>query len=247
MILIDPRNPYSQSVYDQLSSLVDLSQLPCHIVFGGDGWMLECIRTHNGLPFLGINTGTLGFLLNSSEEIDLIANALKKKKWTSYSFPRLQLKGVSLHGNQIDGYALNDVSIARIGGVAANLRLEIDGVNVVDKIICDGLIVATALGSTAYSASAGGSPSHPLLGGMHITPICPHTPRLRPFIIPDEATVHIEVLAPERRIVQAVSDGFSYGEARDITITCIKDSVQLIFLEDHNFTKRMVKKILRNS
>jgi len=210
--------------------------------------MLECIRTHGSQqPYLGINTGTLGFLMNSTEDIKRIAHSLREKEWTEYSFPRLHLTGESLHGNHINGYALNDVYMARIGGLAANLRIDIDGVKIVDKIICDGLVVATALGSTAYSSSAGGSPSHPLLGGMHITPICPHTPRLRPFIIPDEASVHVQVLSPERRIVQAVGDGFSYGEARYITITSATDSIRLAFLKGHNFTERMVRKILRNS
>ena len=246
MVLIDPRNPNSQFIHDQLASLVDLSQLPMHVVFGGDGWMLECIRTHDTtVPFFGVNAGTLGFLMNSTKDLARVASQLESQRWTQYAFPRLHLVGQSLHGNHINGYALNDVYVARIGGVAANLQLSIDGVRVVDKIICDGLIVATALGSTAYSSSAGGSPSHALLRGMHITPICAHTPRLRPFVIPDEATVHINVLSPERRIVQAVGDGFSYGETREITITTEKDSAQLIFLDEHNFTERMVRKILR--
>jgi NAD+ kinase len=248
MILIDPRNPNSQSIHDHLAALVDLTNPSINFVFGGDGWMLECIRTQGSKhPFLGINAGTLGFLMNSTEDLTSVVQSIQQEKWTEYSFPRLHFSGTDLQGNAIDGLALNDIYTARIGGSAANLRLDIDGVNIVDKIICDGMIVATALGSTAYSSSAGGSPSHPLLGGMHITPICAHTPRLRPFIIPDEASVHIEILAPERRQVQAVGDGFSYGKTRFLSIRSEKNSVQLIFLKGNNFTERMVRKILRNS
>ena len=207
--------------------------------------MLECIRNYGTeTPYFGINAGTLGFLMNSNGDIPALVSCLTKQTWVEHSFPLLHVTGKSIHGNQIDGYALNDVYVARIGGVAANLKIDIDDVNIVEKMVCDGLIVATALGSTAYSASAGGSPSHPLLPGMHITPICPHMPRLRPFIIPDQAKIQVQILAPQRRRVQAVGDGFSYGEVHDVTITRSKHAARLAFVSDDQLTERMVRKIL---
>lgn len=232
---------------DELSKLTDLSKLPANIniVFGGDGWMLECIRNFGTQKtYFGINAGTLGFLMNSNRDLLSIIRCLEAQSWSEHSFPMLQVIGHSIHGNQINGFALNDIYVARIGGVAANLRIDIDDVNIVEKLVCDGLIVATALGSTAYSASAGGSPSHPLLPGMHITPICPHMPRLRPFIIPDEAKIHIQILAHERRKVQAVGDGFSYGEVKDVTITRSQQAARIAFISDDHLTERMVRKIL---
>lgn len=246
MLLIDPRNPKSKIIAEQLAEQIDFSQLPLHVVFGGDGWMLECIRKYGTKKtYFGINTGTLGFLMNSNGDLSSVIDCLKKQSWAEHSFPMLHVFGRSIHGNQIDGFSLNDVYVARIGGVAANLRVDIDDVNIVEKLVCDGLIVATALGSTAYSASAGGSPSHPLLPGMHITPICPHTPRLRPFIIPDEAKVHIQILSPDRRRVQAVGDGFSYGAVEDVTISRSENAVKIAFVSDDHLTERMVRKILR--
>ena len=246
MLLLDPNNPNAINIHAQLSDLTDLSNLPFHLVFGGDGWMLQCIRKYgHKTPFFGVNSGTLGFLLNSNADLLRIADCLEKKTWQVHNFPLLELNGVSLHGNQIHGYAVNDIYVDRTAGIAANLRLDIDGHNIVEKLICDGLIAATSLGSTAYSASAGGAPAHPLLPGIHITPICPHTPRLRPFIIPSSAVVDVTVLHPKRRKCQVVGDGFSYGEVASLQVTHSKETVQIAFLSNNNFTERMVRKILR--
>lgn len=246
MLLIDPNNPRAAELHSKLSDLTDFTNLPFHVVFGGDGWMLQCIRQHgHGTPFFGVNSGTLGFLLNSNADLSRIATCLNEQTWQVHPFPLLEVRGETPHGNQIHGFALNDIYVARMAGVAANLRVDIDGHNIVEKLICDGLIAATSLGSTAYSSSAGGSPSHPLLSGTHITPICPHTPRLRSFIIPQEAVLTIEVLHPERRKCQVVGDGFSYGEVKQVEITHANRFVNIGFLPDNNFTERMVRKILR--
>ena len=248
MLLIDQKNPRAIEIHRQLSNLTDLSNLPFHLVFGGDGWLLQCIRTHGvQKPFFGVNSGTLGFLLNSSDNLENVASSITTQKWTSHEFPLLEVHAESPHGNKIHGYAVNDIYVARMAGVAANIRLDIDGHNIVEKLICDGLITATSLGSTAYSASAGGSPSHPLLSGIHITPICPHTPPLRSFIIPNNATISIEVLSPKLRKCQVVGDGFSYGEVQKVTITKSKQTVTVVFTDENNFTERMVRKVLRSS
>ena len=107
--------------------------------------------------------------------------------------------------------AINDVYVERSSGHTAHLRLSIDGTRVVESMSCDGLIVATGLGSTAYSFSAGGAPSHPLVRALNITPICSHSPRLSPFSLPAEAFVEIEVLEPKIRPARAVCDGVDHG------------------------------------
>jgi NAD+ kinase len=246
MLLIDPDNPKASQIHQQLSSLVDLSNLPFHVVFGGDGWMLNCIRNHGfDTPYFGINAGTVGFLLNSIDDLKRIADCLENQQVIFHDFPLLEANGTSIHGNSIHAFALNDIYVARTSGIAANLRMSIDGHTIVEKLICDGLITATSLGSTAYSSSAGGSPSHPLLSSIHITPICAHTPSLRPFIIPSNAAIEIEVLNPDRRRCQIVGDGFSYGEVHSMTVTTSNHTVSVGFASDNNFTERMVRKILR--
>jgi NAD+ kinase len=249
MLHIDPYNPRAQKLHDELDKYVDFSKIPINVVFGGDGYMLKIIREYGSQKaYLGINAGTLGFLMNDiethpSQNRDDVIQKLNTQQWRSYAFPRLQLI------NNNDSYqlfhAVNDVYLARTTGQSANLRIDIDGVNVVEKLMCDGVIIATSLGSTAYSSSAGGSPCHPLLRGIHITPISPRSPRLRPFMVPQSSVIEIETLTSERRPTQVVCDGQSLGPCTHAKIKS-GDVVHLTFLEGHNFTETLVRKSVRS-
>jgi NAD+ kinase len=247
MLFVDPHNPRSKNLVDQLSTFINLDAMSPHLVFGGDGWMLESIHA-NGVdkPFIGLNAGRLGFLMNDVPNVREIANQLSTEAWSTYAFPMLQAKIHQPDGTEISTKAVNDVYVARTDSRAANLRLEIDGATVVDNLVCDGLIVSTALGSTAYSSSAGGTPCHPLMRSIHVTPICPHTPQLRSFVLPTTAVVRIELLSVDRRPVQAVSDGKSHGLCSLVEISTSPTEVQLGFLENHQFTELLIKKILRS-
>ena len=246
MLLVDPCNPRAHRLHDALAERINLNEIDASLVFGGDGWMLDCIRNHGAKhTYLGLNAGSLGFLLNDVTDIHSVSRQLKDKKWKAFSFPRLEFRGETEEGI-LSGMAVNDVYMARTSGRAANLRVTIDGVTLVEKLVCDGLIVATALGSTAYNSSAGGTPSHPLLRGINITPICPHTPRLRSFMVPPSAQVTIEAISPERRPVQAVSDGVSHGNPHRLEIFMAEEEISLAFLNEHHFTETLVRKVLRN-
>ena len=245
MILVDPYNPRAESLYTKLSSV--LQDLPITVVIGGDGWMLQCLREHSDLqPFLGLNAGTLGFLMNDIHKVAASIEDIKHQQWSVYSFPLLQFQGTPSSGESFSAHALNDVYLTRKEGRTANLRIEIDDICIVEKLICDGVIIATSLGSTAYSSSAGGSPAHPLLQSLHVTPICPHSPRLRSFLVPQQAQISVEALHAERRPVQAVGDGISYGETQSLYVSCAKKKAQIAFLKSHNFTETMVRKVLRS-
>lgn len=209
--------------------------------------MLQCLRENSDLqPFLGLNAGTLGFLMNDIHQVASAIDNLNHQQWTVYSFPLLQFQGTSSSGDSFCAQALNDVYLTRMEGRTANLRIEIEEICIVEKLICDGVIIATSLGSTAYSSSAGGSPAHPLLQSLHVTPICPHSPRLRSFLVPQQAQISIEVLHPKRRPVQAVGDGISYGETQSLYVSCGAQKAQIAFLKSHNFTETMVRKVLRS-
>lgn len=247
MLLVDPHNPRSQALYSQLSTFLNLDSLSAHIVIGGDGWMLECIHNHGvSLPFIGLNAGRLGFLLNDVDNVKFVANQLAQGKWSSFSFPLLKATITQPDGEFKSTKAINDVYLSRQEGRAANLRVEINGSTIVDHLVCDGIIVSTALGSTAYNYSAGGAPCHPLLRSIHITPICPHSPHLRSFILPTNSIIRIETLTHNRRPVHAVSDGISHGLSHSIEICTPPEEVQLGFLEGQHFTELLIKKILRN-
>ncbi len=125
-----------------------------------------------------------------------------------------------------------------------HLRVRVDGVRVVERLVCDGLIVSTALGSTAYAFSAGNAACHPRLRLMQLTAICPHAPKMAPLNLPHEATVSAENLFPKRRPTRLVCDGFDHPDVVDIRVRDAKTDVRLAFLEGHDLTATLVRKIL---
>lgn len=250
MIWIDPQNPKAVALGEALAAHLRPDEVPSDVVVvvGGDGWMLSCVR--EGGPartYVGLNAGHLGFLLNDLKGPDAVAAAaaaLREGRFRTSLFPRLRMVAERAEGQTATAEAINDVYVERSSGHTAQLRVSIDGTRVVDAMSCDGLIVATGLGSTAYSFSAGGSPSHPLVRAIHVTPICPHSPRLSPFGLPADALVEIEVLHPEIRPARAVCDGVEHGLMRRLSVRAGSD-VRLGFLEGHDFTGTLVRKILR--
>lgn len=213
------------------------------VVFGGDGTMLDAVHKHGdeGLTFFGINFGRLGFLMNDSERAPVaLVKCIEDLWFNTYSFPRLLMK---TQDGQTD-LALNDVYLERASGQTAHLRVTVNGVQIVDRLIADGVIVSTALGSTAYSVSAGGPTSHPCIPALYLTPICPHTPRLRPVVLPLTSQVCVEALDIDRRPVRAVADGRKGVKTEWVEISNSGKDVNLGFLKDHCFTQSLVSKVL---
>ncbi len=251
MICLDPRNPQAGRLLAALRGRLDLDALPADLclVVGGDGWMLRCIRDHGpDFVYLGLNAGHLGFLLNDVGEtngLDRAARALSEGRYQPHTFPRLAVEARTVEGALRRALAVNDVYVERSSGHTARLRLSIDGVQVVDQMACDGLIVATGLGSTAYSFSASGVPCHPLVRALHVTPICPHTPRLSPFSLPESTQIVIDVLDHDLRPARVVADGVETGTITQIRVARAEPDIRLAFLEGHDFTATLVRKILR--
>ena len=249
MVRVDPQNPRALALTDKLKALLDLGSLPDELclVIGGDGYMLSCMRELGSGPiYLGLNAGHLGFLLNDVDDLPDVAWALSQRNWTVHAFPWLAMRGSLATGAAVEARAVNDLYVERGTGQSAHLHVKIDGVTVVDRLICDGLLVATALGSTAYSYSAGGPPCHPLVRAIMVTPVCPHAPRLPPLVLPPEAVVDVEVLSVGRRPVRAVADGVELGLIRDARLRLEAEGVRLAFLSEAAFTRRMLRKILRS-
>jgi NAD+ kinase len=168
------------------------------VAFGGDGTLLAAanavVQSEKDIPVLGVHLGRLGFLteVRRPELTDALAAMLEGRTWTE---TRLLLEGrVEREGNVADTrLALNDIVITR-GRLSRMIELD---VSVEGEHVChvraDGLIVATATGSTAYNLSAGGPVVHPLVDAVLLTPIAPHTLTNRPIVLP--ASAHI-VLRP---------------------------------------------------
>ncbi len=247
MFLTDPRNPKAVALEHALRARLPsgLSTEPW-LVLGGDGFMLKCVA-EQGLdrPFLGLNCGYLGFLMNTVEaDLDQLVARICAAEWRPIRFPLLEATIHCSDGTTLTRRAINDVVLQRESGHASRLRLSVDGRQVVDSLGGDGLVVATALGSTAYSFSAGGTPLHPTLRALLVTPICPHRPRLSPVCLPADSRVSVEVVDAERRPVGASTDGQLVATVSGVDVRYGEDEVTLVWFPDHDFTGHLVDKIL---
>ena len=248
MILADPRNPKATALEATLREHLPEGWDPgVNLVLGGDGYMLRALAAQ-GLdrPFLGLNCGHLGFLMNDLQwPVEELVRRLVDGRWRTWRFPLLEGIITRSDGEVVTERAMNDIYLQRASGHAARLRLTVNGRELVDSLGCDGIIVATALGSTAYSFSAGGTPLHPAVEAMLVTPIAPHRPRLSPVALPATARVVIEVMASDRRPVSAMADGRHVASVERVEVAYGDAEVELAWFEDHAFTAHLIDKILK--
>lgn len=170
------------------------AQVDALIAFGGDGTLLSAasavVRSTVDIPVLGVHLGHLGFLteVRRAELVDALAAVLGGRTWTE---TRLLLDGRIERDGRVDTtrLALNDIVITR-GSLSRMIELDVsvDGEHVC-HVRADGLIVATATGSTAYNLSAGGPIMHPAVDALLVTPIAPHTLTNRPIVLPAAAGI----------------------------------------------------------
>lgn len=183
------------------------------VALGGDGLMLQTMHRHmrRRTPIYGMNRGSVGFLMNEYRENDLVRRLEQAEITVLHP---LCMETVSAQGAHNKQRAINEVSLFRQTYQAAKLRIAVDGTMRMAELICDGAIVSTPAGSTAYNLSAHG-PILPITAPLlALTPISPFRPRRwRGAILPNEARVTIHVLEPDKRPVSAVAD---HNEARDI-------------------------------
>lgn len=212
------------------------------VALGGDGSMLHAL--HDGIshkkPVFGMNRGSVGFLLNEYRE-DGLTERLARAQTVRLNPLRMKVRTVS--GETLDALAVNEVSLLRETRQAAKLKIVIDGVTRLDELICDGVIVATPAGSTAYNLSAHG-PIIPLSAGiLALTPISAFRPRRwRGALLPQSSRLRFEVLEAHNRPVSAVAD---FTEIRDVeSVDVWQDTaleVALLFDPEMNLDERMIK------
>ncbi len=183
------------------------------VALGGDGFMLEVLHRHleHRTPIYGMNFGSVGFLMNEYAEEGLEARVAGAERAMIHP---LVMSVIDARRRQHRALAINEVSLLRETRQTAKLRVSIDGTVRMPELICDGLLLATPAGSTAYNLSAYG-PIIPLNGQvLALTPISAFRPRRwRGALLPHTARVTIEVLEAEKRPVSAVADNF---EVRDV-------------------------------
>ena len=217
------------------------------MVIGGDGTMLHWARTTagSGTPIFGVNVGGLGFLTASSwKDLPKAMNAVVAGKFSIESRTLLSAIGQSC----LDKFklkAMNDFVISR-GSIPRMIRLEVkvDG-EVLTTYRCDGLVISTSTGSTAYSLAAGGAIIAPEAKVISITPICPHTLSNRAVIINQQSTIEVRMLDTKRE-ANLSADGWDCLELETKTPVIIRrnpQSVKLARLTDSSFFKTLRHKL----
>ena len=190
------------------------------VALGGDGLMLQTMHRHlrSRIPIFGMNRGSVGFLLNDYHENDLMAR-LENAEVTIIHPLLMTVQDV--HRATHDALAINEVSLFRQIYQAAKLKIAVDGKVRMDELICDGVLVSTPAGSTAYNLSAHG-PIIPITAPLlALTPISPFRPRRwRGALLPNHAQVRIDVLEPDKRPVSAVAD---HTEFRDVIAVEVRE------------------------
>lgn len=211
------------------------------VALGGDGLMLSVLHEfmNSGIPIYGFNRGSVGFLMNDYAEDDLPERLHKAVPTCIHP---LSMRATDHQGQVHEARALNEVSLLRQTHQAAKLQISVDGRVRLAELICDGALVATPAGSTAYNLSAHG-PILPINATMlALTPISPFRPRRwRGAILPSNAAVRFDVLEADKRPVAVAADA---QETRSVTAVDIvenrNDRADMLFDPDHSLEERIL-------
>jgi len=212
------------------------------VALGGDGLMLQTLhrnmRRHT--PIYGMNLGTIGFLLNTYKETSLLPRLRKARQ---VELTPLRMLAVNTHGRTFEATAINEVSLLRSSRQTARIAVAVDGRKRLPDLYCDGVLVATPAGSTAYNLSAHG-PILPLGAGLlALTPINAFRPRRwRGALLPRDAKVEFTVLEPRKRPVAAAADSVEIANVARVTVTEATDiRLTLLFDPEHDLEERILK------
>lgn len=241
----DPSNERAQEAFTRMQQhyeFVPPEKAGVILVLGGDGFMLETLHKYMSLrvPFYGMNCGTIGFLLNSYNTEALVERLEKTKPAVFYP---LSMFVRTCDGKERRALAINEVSLLRETRQAAKIRVSIDHVTRIEELICDGVILSTPAGSTAYNLSADG-PIVPLGANvLALTPISPFRPRRwRGALVMHTASIFFEILEPRKRPVSAVADSTEIRDVESVSISEYRKlAITLLFDPEHNLEERMMK------
>jgi NAD+ kinase len=213
------------------------------VALGGDGFMLQTLHAVEGreIPVYGMNRGTVGFLMNAYREGDLRARLASAE--LAVVNP-LRMRAAPLSGAPVqEELAINEVSLLRMGPQAAKLRVWVDGKIRMEELVCDGALVATPAGSTAYNYSAHG-PILPIGADvLALTAIAPFRPRRwRGALLPKASLVRFDVVEPEKRPVRADADSRPVQDVAWVEVTS-EPAIRhhLLFDPGHGLDERLIR------
>lgn len=219
------------------------------IALGGDGFMLQTLHAmldrHRIRPVFGMNLGTVGFLMNEWRPGNLFRRIADAKR---FQVSPLRMNAETVDGETISSAALNEVSLLRETRQTAKLEVTVDGRVVLPELFCDGVLVATPAGSTAYNLSAQG-PILPLDSSLiALTPISPFRPRRwRGAVLPDRTKISFRVLDPGKRPVSAVADQREVREVSRVTVAIDRATpLTLLFDPEHALDDRIAMEQFAN-
>lgn len=211
------------------------------VALGGDGFMLEALHTYMDVhvPIFGMHRGTVGFLMNRFDELDLLH---RLDRAAPFTLNPLRMTATTASGKVEEALAINEVSMLRQTRQAAKIRIYVDGRERMQELICDGILVCTPAGSSAYNLSVHGPVLPVDANVLAMTPISAFRPRRwRGALLPRSSTVRFELLEADKRPVSAVADREEVREVVDVTVREDKSiGIKVLFDPEHNLEERIV-------
>jgi NAD+ kinase len=232
----------AKTALDKRYGLVHEAEADIIVALGGDGMMLETLRKHIDKPVkvFGMNRGTVGFLMNEFDETGLLERI---QAATLVTLHPLRMKVETITGTIEDALAINEVSLLRQTAQTAKLRITIDDTVRMEELLCDGILVSTPAGSTAYNLSAHG-PIIPLGAGiLAMTPLSAFRPRRwRGALLDNRAKIRFDILEAEKRPVSATADATEVRDVCAVTVTEDRTvALHLLYDPDRNLDERVLK------
>ena len=214
------------------------------VVLGGDGFMLQTLHAlldgERLLPVYGMNCGTVGFLMNRYRSGSKVIERINKAR--SFTVAPLRMQATQQDGQVVTACAINEVSLLRETRQTAKLEIQVGERVRIKELVCDGVLVATPAGSTAYNLSANG-PILPLDSQLlALTPISAFRPRRwRGAILPDRSRIRLRVNEPAKRPVSAVADQKEFRDIAEVSLEIAREhSLTLLFDPGHALDERIV-------
>ncbi|WP_213685165.1 NAD kinase [Roseicyclus sp.] len=212
------------------------------VALGGDGFMLQTMHATQalGLSVYGMNRGTVGFLMNAYAEDDLTG---RLERAEAAVVNPLHMRATTTEGKVVEALAINEVSLLRAGPQAAKLRILVDGRLRMEELVCDGALLCTPAGSTAYNYSAHG-PILPIGADvLALTAVAAFRPRRwRGALLPKSAVVRFDVIDPDKRPVMADADSRSVANVVSVEIRSEPDIAhRILFDPGHGLDERLLR------
>jgi NAD+ kinase len=245
-------NPIKTDAIDYMDNIInrynlinlDIKDEKCDVilVLGGDGTMLRAIHKymHHDVKFFGINFGTIGFLMNKIVDIDQLIQTIESA--TEVSVPIISNQIMDSKGIIYELNGINELSVLRTSHNAANLRISIDSVLRMDKLLADGIVISTPIGSTAYNFSLHGQILPVESNLLSMMPVSPFRPRhWRGALISNKSSITVDVLDHQVRTVNASVDFYTIQNVAKIESKINFDKkIKLLYDKECNIHQKLL-------